>query len=173
MVLARLILGLLDVAPMTGYDVKKHVDSTISHFWAADKAQVYRTLAALVRDGYATVEVVRQDSRPDRQEHHITDAGRRALLEWLSSDLAPHTERDPFLAQLFFAGILERDRVLRLLRQRRAQVEALLAELTAIAAAAGADHDRAGYLRTATLNNGITHVRAELEWLDTVERDLP
>jgi DNA-binding PadR family transcriptional regulator len=58
MILARLVLGLLNLAPMTGYDLKKVFDSSISHFWAADKAQIYRTLTALVADGYATVEVL-------------------------------------------------------------------------------------------------------------------
>ncbi|WP_127130641.1 PadR family transcriptional regulator [Georgenia sp. SYP-B2076] len=173
MVLARLILGLLNIAPMTGYDVKKHVDSTIRHFWAADKAQVYRTLAGLVRDGYATVEVVPGVGLPDRQEHHITEAGRRALTEWLASDLTPHAEREPFLARIFFAGSLGREQVLDLLRERRAQAEVLLTELTARRARHAEAHDRGGYLMLATLENGLTHVRAELEWLDTVERNLP
>ena len=179
MVLARLILGLLNIAPMTGYDVKRHVDSTISYFWQADKAQVYRTLSALVADGYATVQVIHQVDRPDRQEHHITEAGRGALVDWLRSDLAPHADRDPFLARLFFAGILDRDQVRGLLHERRDQSEALLSALTAMRDPAGASDpanptaDRAGYLRSATLEHGIAHVRAELNWLDTTERDLP
>ncbi|WP_448072660.1 PadR family transcriptional regulator [Georgenia yuyongxinii] len=171
MVLARLILGLLALAPMTGYDVKKHVDSTVRHFWAADKAQVYRALATLVKDGYATVEVIPQEGRPARQEHRITDAGRAALREWLASPLPAHADRDPFLARLFFAGDLDRADVVTLLGQRRAQTEQLLAALTAMRSAPSAD--RATYLRTATLDNGLAHARAELEWLDAVERDLP
>ncbi|WP_418606301.1 PadR family transcriptional regulator [Georgenia sp. SUBG003] len=94
LVLSRLILGLLALAPMTGYDIKRHLDSTVRHFWAADKAQVYRALASLVKDGYATVEVVHQETRPDRQEHHITEAGRAALHEWLASPLSVPAERD-------------------------------------------------------------------------------
>src|SRR4051794_1907032 len=121
MVLSRLILGLLALAPMSGYDVKKHVDSTVRHFWAADKAQVYRALATLVREGLATVEVIPQEGRPDRQEYRITEAGRQALRDWLASPLPAHTDRDPFLARLFFAGDLGRDEVRALLAQRRAQ----------------------------------------------------
>ncbi|TRW46632.1 PadR family transcriptional regulator [Georgenia yuyongxinii] len=172
MVLTRLILGLLTLAPMTGYDVKKHVDSSIRHFWAADKAQVYRALATLVTDGHATVEVIPQQGRPDRQEHRITDAGRRALREWLASPLPPHADRDPFLARLFFAGELDRTEVATLLTQRRAQTTQLLAALTTMRSAPPTT-DRATYLRTATLENGLAHARAELEWLDAVERNLP
>ena len=171
MILSRLILGLLTVAPMTGYDIKRHVDSTVRHFWAADKAQVYRALASLVKDGYATVEVVRQETRPDRQEHHITDAGRAALREWLTTPLAAHSDRDPFLARLFFAGALDRDQVLGLLHQRRSQAEELLAALTVLRRTTGTD--RAAYLRNATLDSGLAHARAELDWHEAVERDLP
>lgn len=173
MVLSRLILGLLAIAPMTGYDIKRHLDSTVRHFWAADKAQVYRALASLVKDGFATVEIVRQETRPDRQEHHITDAGRAALHDWLASPLPAPAERDPFLARAFFAGELDRDEVLDLLAQRRAHAQELLAALTAMQRAPGAATDRSAYLRNATLDNGLAHARAELEWLDTVERDLP
>ena len=173
MVLSRLILGLLAIAPMTGYDIKRHVDSTVRHFWAADKAQVYRALASLVKDGYATVEVVRQETRPDRQEHHITEAGRAALRDWLASPLPAPTDRDPFLARLFFAGNLGRDHVLALLHQRRAQAEELLATLTVMRRAPDAATDRSAYLRNATLESGLAHARAELAWLQTVETDLP
>jgi PadR family transcriptional regulator, regulatory protein AphA len=174
MILARLVLGLLNLAPMTGYDLKKVFDSSISHFWAADKAQIYRTLTALVADGYATVEVVPQANYPARQEHHITPAGRTVLMEWLSSELVPHAAREPFLARVFFAGNLPRDAVLDLLHERRTEAEVTLDRFTSkresLRAAA---HDRASYLTIATLDNGITHVRAELEWLDVVEGGLP
>jgi DNA-binding PadR family transcriptional regulator len=173
MVLSRLILGLLAITPMTGYDIKRYVDSTVRHFWAADKAQVYRALSALVREGYATVEVVRQETRPDRQEHHITEAGRAALHEWLASPLPAHTDRDPFLARTFFAGTLDRGQVLDLLARRRAQTEELLAALAVMHRASGATTDRSAYLRNATLENGLAHARAELAWLDAVEKNLP
>lgn len=174
MVLARLVLGLLNLAPMTGYDLKKVFDSSISHFWAADKAQIYRTLSVLVADGYATVEVVPQANYPDRQEHHITPAGRTVLLEWIGSTPAPHAVRDPFLARVFFAGNLPRAQVLELLHERRTEAAATLARFSdKRESLRPAEHDRARYLTIATLDNGIAHVRAELDWLDAVEQDLP
>ena len=187
MTLTRLILGLLALSPMTGYDIKKHVDTAIRHFWAADKAQVYRALAALVADGLATVEVVPQSGRPDRLEHHITQAGRTALREWLTSPMPALTERDPFLARLFFAGALDADQVHGILAQRRRQAEAMVQTLAAMRTEPGATEPETTelgstepgttasgtYLRVATLENGLAHARAELAWLDAVEADLP
>ncbi|MHA7275570.1 PadR family transcriptional regulator [Arthrobacter sp. Hz1] len=175
MILSCVILGMLAVAPMTGYDLKKRFDTSVNHFWSADKAQIYRTLSRLVADGLAKVVTVRQVGLPDRQEHHITDAGRVALTEWLVSAPDPHRERDPFLARIFFAGTLERHHVLTLIAERRLAAEELLTGLVAqsVPPGGGAAQDRERYLRFATLGNGITHVQAELRWLDEVEKDLP
>ena len=175
MILARLILGLLSLAPMTGYDLKKHFDSSINHFWNADKAQIYRTLSQLVGDGLATVRTVPQENYPARQEHHITDAGRRALLGWLSGPLDPPAGREPFLGRVFFAGELDRDSVLGLLAERRQQSLATLAEYREQRAeiGPGVAADRRAFLMACTLDHGIRHLEAELEWLDAVEGALP
>lgn len=161
--LSHIVLGLLDLAPMTGYDLKKTFDGSAGHFWSADQAQIYRTLAKLVDDGAVDVRVVPQEGRPDRREHRITDAGRRALAEWLGSPLEAERTREPFLARVFFAGREDREVALRLLAERRAAVEERLAALRALPAP---DGDPAERLRTATLRYGLRQLEAELEWLD-------
>lgn len=175
MILARLILGLLSLAHMTGYEMKKHFDSSINHFWNADKAQIYRTLAQLVTDGYATVETIRQDNYPDRQEHHLTDAGREVLREWLGGPVDAPSLRDPFIGRMFFAGEMDRSEIIDLVDRRRVATTVLLADYLSqreeIDGQAVAD--RRNFLMAATLDHGIKHAYAELEWLDTVERELP
>lgn len=168
MVLSRIILGLLAIAPMTGYDLKRHFDSTAGHFWAADKAQIYRTLARLVADGYAAVETVAGSKAPDRQEHHITAAGREALAAWLTSEPERQADRDPFLARVFFGAGLDDDGLRTLLARHRETVHARLTHFEQLRAEAQAP-DRAAQLRVATLDNGIAHLRTELAWLDDVE----
>ncbi|MEV6373487.1 PadR family transcriptional regulator [Micromonospora musae] len=171
MVLSRIILGLLALAPMTGYDLKRHFDSTVGHFWAADKAQIYRTLAQLVVEGCAEVETVAGSGAPDRQEHRITAAGRAALAAWLASKPERHVERDPFLARVFFGADLDDDGLRSLLAQRRAATQAQLARFERMRAEAEAP-DRGARLRLATLDNGIVHLRTELAWLDEVEEEI-
>lgn len=175
MILARLILGLLSLSPMTGYELKKHFDSSINHFWNADKAQIYRTLTQLVKDGHATVLTIAQSNYPDRQEHHITELGRETLVQWLEDEVTAHTPREPFLARVFFAAELERDGVLEMIEARRLATQALLDEYLSqredidMRAAA----DRRSFLMAATLDNGIRHAAAELEWLEAVSEHLP
>ena len=171
MVLSRIILGLLAIAPMTGYDLKRHFDSTVGHFWAADKAQIYRTLARLVADGFAEVEKVAGAGAPDRQEHRITAEGRAALAEWLAGEPERHVQRDPFLARVFFGDGLDADGLRALFDRRRAETRAQLAGFERMRAESGAA-DRGARLRLATLDNGIAHLRTELAWLDAAEEEL-
>lgn len=156
---------------MTGYDLKRHFDSTVGHFWTADKAQIYRTLARLVAEGYAEVETVAGSGAPDRQEHRITAAGRAALTEWLTSEPERQVEREPFLARVFFAADLDDDALRLLFARRREAAEAQLARFEQMRDEAEASN-RAARLRLATLDNGIAHTRTELAWLDTVEKEL-
>lgn len=184
MVLRYLVLGLLTVRPMTGYDLKRAFDTSVHHFWAADRSQLYRTLAALVDAGLAEVEVVPQESYPDRKVHTITAAGRAALRDWLAAPLEPEDAREPFLGRLFFADQLDDAGVRELLASRRAQAEEAVAALTAehervaaVLADGGPDADRVRgtrglALRLATLRHGLAHARTELAWLDETEREV-
>ncbi|WP_206447180.1 PadR family transcriptional regulator [Agrococcus sp. KRD186] len=173
MILSRIILGLLAIAPMSGADLKRQFDTTVNHFWSADKAQIYRTLAALVDERLASVTVVPGTTAPDSQEHRITDAGRVALVAWLDSELDRQPERDAFIARIFLAESLSDDAVGRLIERRRAAALEQLAALETIEASAAPARTRGEHLRLATLDHGLRHVRTELEWLDTVEEQLP
>lgn len=163
MSLNHAILGLLDLAPMTGYDLKKTFDGSVAHFWSADQAQIYRTLARLVDDGAVTVRVVPQAGRPDRREHRITARGREELSAWLDRPLDAERTREPFLARLFFAGRERPTVARRLLAERREEVAARLAVLRALPAPT---RTRAERLRTATLRYGVRQLEAELAWID-------
>ncbi|MGY5763708.1 PadR family transcriptional regulator [Brachybacterium sp. DNPG3] len=168
MALARIILGFLALSPMTGYDLKRHFDTSVRHFWWADKSQIYRALATLVADGLAEIETVPGQGAPDRQVHRITPRGREALKEWLAAPPERRSARHPFLARLFFADDLEEGRLREMLAERRAAVAEQLAgyERMLPEVRAEAEGDRAGALRLATLDHGIRHARAELDWLD-------
>jgi len=165
------ILGVLELKPHTGYDLKKTIEASVAHFWSADQSQIYRTLALLVADGLAEVEVINQGGRPDRRLHRITSAGLAALHEWLTSPLPPETPHDAFLVRVFFVGELGIPAAAALLQSRRAEADAVLSRLTALVGQeSGEPGDVAHRLRRATLRNGIRHAEAELAWLtETVE----
>jgi PadR family transcriptional regulator AphA len=74
MSLEHAILGFLNYGPSSGYDLKKVFDVSVQHFWPADQSQIYRTLSRLEDEGWAEMELVEQEDRPDRKVYHITEA---------------------------------------------------------------------------------------------------
>ena len=67
MSLEHAILGFLNYEPMSGYDIKKIVDISVSHFWPAVQSQIYKTLARMEKEDWLTVETISQDPRPPRK----------------------------------------------------------------------------------------------------------
>lgn len=161
------LLGMLSIRPMSGYALKKVIDESVGHFWAADQSQIYRTLSGLVDEGMASRSTVAQEDRPNLHLHRITPAGAEALDAWLDSPLDSEVKREPFLARVFFADRLPVPRIVALLDARRREISQGLASLESIEVPDGRD-SLGEILRFATLDNGIAHARAELEWIDTV-----
>src|SRR5437867_4219260 len=96
------LLGFLNATPLTGYDLKRLIDSSTGNFWHAELSQIYTTLKRLEADGLIFSQVQPQEVRPDRKIYSVTDAGRRDLREWLNT---PQIERsplkEPLLLKLF------------------------------------------------------------------------
>lgn len=163
------ILSILNITPMTGYDLKHEAfDATVQHFWPADQAQIYRTLNRLSDDGWAEYHVEQQEDRPNRKVYAITDAGRAALKEWLLSDQEPPVLRDPFLIQLFFGTELPNDdlldRVEQQLAAHRAQLD--IFHQIPIPPREEIPGDRWLALQYLTLDFGIALEETYIEWLE-------
>jgi DNA-binding PadR family transcriptional regulator len=138
MSLRHAILGFLRFQPMSGYDLKRAFDASVRHFWSADRAQIYRTLAELQAGALVEVERVPGEGRPDRLVHRLTPAGAAALEAWLSEPAAAPPRREPFLLKLFLSDGLGpggRDALFAAEIQRNAeelrQLEQVMAELQA------------------------------------------
>ncbi|MCA9897442.1 MAG: PadR family transcriptional regulator [Ardenticatenaceae bacterium] len=162
------ILGILNVMPMTGYDLKHQAfDASVRHFWPADQSQIYRTLSKLADDDLVSVTVEAQDERPDRKVYAITPAGQAALTAWLKADQAVPTLRDPLLVQLFFGQELPRADLLRVVAQQLAAHQAQLAvfDQIPIPPAASRPDDRWLALQHLTLDFGVALEQAYVSWL--------
>ena len=118
--LKYILLGILNYAPMTGYDVKQFIDGSTSHFWYAQTSQIYRTLDSLEAEGCLTSTIEHQDTRPTKRIYHITDQGRQVLTDWLHEplDRIPQVKNE-LLVFLFFAGQLDKATLLKQLRLQR------------------------------------------------------
>jgi DNA-binding PadR family transcriptional regulator len=173
MSLKHAILGFLNYQPATGYELKASFDSSVRHFWPADQAQIYRTLADLTEEDLASVQVVPQEDRPNKKVYHITEAGRAELRRWLSTPLPPSDHRSAELIQIFFAGQLSDEEVL-VLFERLAQqchialwvLEQIPEHITEFTRMVGSPRETFFWLLT--LEQGIHSTRCLLEWEQSV-----
>ena len=167
------ILGFLNYHPYSGYDLKKIFDTSVRHFWPADQSQIYRTLSRLTEQGYAEMEKIPQEDRPDRKVYHITDAGRAALTAWLSGPPPMDEPRSAPLIQVFFSAQLSDAELLAkfegfagMMREILAQYEHVPANLAPYQQEIPSAREQ--FFWMLTLENGVANMRANLAWAESV-----
>lgn len=173
------LLGFLNYRSLTGYDLKRIIDTSTTNFWHADLSQIYKTLKALEAEGAITSQLEPQEERPDRRVYTITDQGRAALQHWLSSPLMETSPlKETLLFKLFFSGNQDPTQILTQLRlQRGLHIQKLaqyqqqtLADIEDNAAFIGASPQDA-LLWDATRRAGVLYEEMYIRWLDeTIDR---
>ncbi len=93
---------MLSIKPMSGYDIKKLIETSISNFWTESYGQIYPILKTLVAEKLVTRTTEKQSGKPDRHVYALTDAGRDVLRDWLALAPTPQVDRNELLLKLFF-----------------------------------------------------------------------
>ena len=132
------VLGLITHEPRSGYDIKRIIDRTIRHFWAASYGQIYPELTRLEAAGWIAGSDAPRGGR-SRRLFRITPKGRKALDGWLRGQKTRIELRDESLLRLFFADAAPGELGLGLLRARRHGYEQMLAYLRSLDDGAGPD----------------------------------
>src|SRR2546421_11891095 len=76
------VLGLIALGPRSGYDIKRIVDRSIRHFWAASYGQIYPELKRLQEAGWIVGDDAPRGGRA-RRLYRIPAVGRGAPRGWL------------------------------------------------------------------------------------------
>lgn len=97
------LLGLLSHESMTGYEMKKSLDTVLHFFWGGSYGSIYPTLNELEKDGMVTKENV-SDSKREKIAYSITEKGKGALKEWLTHPAEKDEIRYETLLKLFFGN---------------------------------------------------------------------
>ena len=163
------ILGLLSLEPMSGYEIKAFVDKSTRFFWAASYGQIYPQLRALADAGLIAGEAKPAGGRR-RTVYSLTKEGRRALREWLAIEPDVLEMRDEGLLKLFFADLVPGEAALALLRVRRAAHERILEQLRQIEAGPPFVGGRA--YPDVVLSYGIGFHSWAVSWCEEMERHL-
>lgn len=97
------ILGLLSHEDLTGYEIKKRMDTSLKYFWGASYGSIYPALSDLVERGLANKRNGAENKR-NKIIYSITEEGRIYLKEWLQVPVEKEELRYETLLKLFFGN---------------------------------------------------------------------
>ncbi|MEC9488369.1 MAG: helix-turn-helix transcriptional regulator [Halanaerobium sp.] len=107
------ILGLLNIAPMTGYAIKKNFSGPMGAFWYVSFGGLYPALHRLAADGL--IDFVEKDDGRRQKEYFLTAKGRNELEDWFSMETPSPQTRDEFMLKIFLSTDLDDRKRLKLI----------------------------------------------------------
>jgi PadR family transcriptional regulator AphA len=165
---ARVILGMLRLEPMSGYDIKQAVDQSTRFFWAASYGQIYPELRSLSEQGLIEGEEAPRGARK-RTVYTLTSMGEEVLEDWLEEPPAPPEVRIEGLLKLFFLRDEELDTARLQLGRMKDDARQALHRLREIEPAARELPEVSPLL---VLQSGITAFEAMETWLEEAQQRL-
>ncbi|HWE09676.1 MAG TPA: PadR family transcriptional regulator [Solirubrobacteraceae bacterium] len=165
---ARVLLGMIAEGHGTGYAIKAEIERSTRLYWGASVGGIYPELRRLREAGLVSV---RDDPRggATRHAYTLTRAGRAALTRWLTDQSEPGLEmRHEALLRLRFAGVLEPEQQVEVVRRMRGAHERRLAELQAQIERGEFDDP----LHRMTVEFGIGWNEWAIGWCEEAERRL-
>ena len=164
------VLGLIARhGPMTPYELKARVESSVGHYWPIPHAQLYRDPPRL-----ADLGLLREDAEEHgrrRRVFHLTAAGRETLRSWLADPSTPEPEtRNPALLKLTFADLGAPGQVAELAEAQAAQHRRWLGTYREMQAHLD-PHAPDTPARTRQLTVGIAHEQSYVTFWESLAAD--
>jgi len=160
-----LLLGLLQRSEMHGYKLIKLLDGNAAVPIKLTKANGYRLLSVMEKDGWVTHTIEKDGKRPKKKVYALAETGKRAFLELLRENLSslPRPEL-PGLVGLDLLGFLPPDEAASLLSKRVDLLKQHFHELDGIPEGVRQAHPSMRCLRR--------YYQAEIEWTYEIIRGL-
>jgi PadR family transcriptional regulator, regulatory protein AphA len=164
---AHVVLGLVSIRPMSGYELAAYAERSIGNFFTLTRSHIYSELDRLGRLGLLEATEIAQENAPTKRVYEITPAGIDELQRWLEGNAArEERSRNLFLVRIFFGDRLPPGQLAALLddfelaaRFRRDQLAAIAEKLA----------DRPGSVfRRSTALFGLRREQANLDWVAEV-----
>jgi DNA-binding PadR family transcriptional regulator len=165
---AYAILGMLSHESMTGYDLKKRIESSLGYFWNAGFGQIYPALSLLEGQGYVSKQTQVEDKRPKRIVYSITELGMGELKQWLEAPVAREDVKYEILLKLFFGKLSPPDKNIAIIEEFQCRNAKALTELQGfqreLEQVMGQSEDHLYYYLTVLFGEKV--FKAYLEWAE-------
>ncbi|MCR4787533.1 MAG: PadR family transcriptional regulator [Lachnospiraceae bacterium] len=107
------ILGLLSHEDLTGYDIKKQIDSAISFFWKGSFGSIYPALGEMEKGGLVKRRKSGNTGGREKIIYQITKTGMDTLKTWLNDEKATNDLKYETLLKMYFGGVEDRNVTIR------------------------------------------------------------
>jgi DNA-binding PadR family transcriptional regulator len=164
----EVLLGLLEIEPMSGYDLGLNIRASVGHIWNESYGQIYPNLKKLAAGGFVTSKTERQKGKPDRRIFSVTTKGRERLAKWLAVPPQPEIARNELLLKLFFGAQVPTEILIGYVQRMVESEGAVLKELTRLEheeIAQNAHYPGAPYWKMAA-RFGQIELAAHLRWAE-------
>ena len=166
------VLGVLAYGPSTGYEIRKLLSETTSHFWKESYGQIYPTLEELREEGLIKVAAHETTGRETRR-FAILPEGEAELCDWIRSpEVQLKPGRNELLLKLFFAREADAPYLIPQVESYRRMIVASRETYRGFTADAGSDDipaDAQALIAT-TIDFGIAAAEMQAQWCDrTIE----
>ncbi len=163
-----LVLGLLKLQEMHGYQLGELIDRRLKYITDLKKSTLYHLLGKLEEAGDIVKSASREGNRPERYTYRLTARGEEHFRERLRANLQDaHAAYFNDDIGLIFLSELPAAEARTYLEQKRASVDEHLAEMRA-----GLARHEPGTPPYYTLRHHFLHLRAERAWLDELLGEL-
>ena len=168
------ILGILNITPSTGYDIKKYCDTVLSGFWNENFGHIYPTLKKMHEDG--TIEIDSDVATEKKIRYKITALGKQELEKWMLEETELQPVRSEFMLKLIFSSNQPVETVQHMLLEYKEIHEKKLQKYLSMQSELDSGieeitNNRALYVR-AILRSGILSCETTIRWCDETRKEL-
>ncbi len=167
------LLGMLSYMPMSGYDLKKFIDKSISFFWSENYGHIYPVLKKLEEEKLVAKKVEHNEGKPSKNIYSITQEGLHILTDWLAAPVQKEIYRLEILLKLFFGYLAETDTMIEKVAVHKKNAEKTLQELLGIENHIKTEHhesqkNKSPY-QSLCLNYGKHYYNMIIKWCDETQ----
>lgn len=118
-----IILGLLLIKPMTGYEISRFIKVNLSMICSSSAGSVQTAIKKLLADHKIQFSEFVENGK-NKKEFFITDLGKAEFSRWIQNPMQTEKVKNMELSKLFFLGFAEKE-------QRKAAISGYISQLEA------------------------------------------
>jgi PadR family transcriptional regulator, regulatory protein AphA len=167
------ILGMLALLrESSGYDLKKHMESSTQYFWKETFSSIYPLLEELEKQKLIVKVDVPTRSDRKRNVYTLTPAGREILANWLVQPPETIQLRNELLLKLFFGILVPIETNIEHLEKYKKELESKLSSFREIEKELHVIDSLESLYGLITLDHGIRQALSSLQWCDNAIKTL-